>query len=162
VIYYSPLSLASAAAFGSLLAMIGTYFLPAVALTLLTSGSISNLRPDRVFGVMQLCGKRYFVAVATFVIAMATCIWGVCAVIVEGLRMCLIPVPFPTWSTKLPLALAILIVGIFAMHAFCWQLGLLYRANTALFPWVGRFHEREPRPPVLRRKRRYVAPPPVK
>ena len=126
-----------------LFAGLGTILMPAVLLTTTTSGTVLNLRPDRVMGVMRACGGGYVLGVLLWVVAGGVYFLGVQAVALNwvaqfsrGFRSVL----------GMPLiAYPMLFLGIFLMHLFCWYLGLLYRAHHAQFPWVLQHHERVPR-----------------
>ena len=54
-----------------ILALIGTFFLPAIMLTLQTSGTILNLRPDRVLGVIGACGIDYWKTLFLWILTLA-------------------------------------------------------------------------------------------
>ena len=123
----------------ALLAGLGTFFLPAVLLTLICGGTILNLRPDRVLGVINACGAGYFLAVVLWVVAAASYLWGWAGTSL-ALDMILHPSNQPVWLTSWAFALPALIAGIYLMHAFCQWLGLLYRAHFDRFPWVLQRH----------------------
>jgi hypothetical protein len=159
LLFFVPLPIAMAAALASLLAVFATYFFPAILLTLLSSGSISNLRPDRVLAVIHRDRRGYLRIVALFVGALACSALAMASLIVEAMRMAFISVNAPAGATNLLIGLPLLVLSIFVTHQFCWNLGLYYRRNHPFFPWVGRFHEQKPRPPVVRRKPRYVPQP---
>ena len=138
--------------------LIGTFFFPAIILTLQTSGSIANLRPDRVLGVIRQTASRYIAVVLMFAFAIipyVVAMDSLCATVLEK-TLFGAGIAFP--GVRPSIALPMLCIGIFLMHAFCWELGLLYRVDGDRFPWVGRYHVRENRPPVVRRKPKYVTP----
>jgi hypothetical protein len=120
------------------LCLIGTLAFPAILLTTTTSGTVLNLRPDRVFGVIRACGVAYlFMLIGWFVAA------GVYLFSIVGTMAALdsffggspgtgiLQVVFH-WAVQYPL----LVVGIFLMHAYAWYLGLQYLKHHADFPWV--------------------------
>lgn len=121
------------------LAGVGTFFLPAVMLTLICGGTILNLRPDRVLAVIQASGIGYFLAVILWVAAATTYLWGWAGTSM-ALDAILHPSNLPQWLTSWKFALPALTIGIYLMHAFCQWLGLLYRAHFDLFPWVLQRH----------------------
>lgn len=126
-------------------AMVGSLFLPAVMLTMTTSGSIQNLRPDRVVGVIGILGARYFAAVGLWVTALVLHLWTWLGVLVltEYVKMGMVG---PGWS-KLnhPLAVYPLIaIAIYLMHFYCWYMGILYRRHQQDFPWVLQRHIPDP------------------
>ena len=124
--------------FGTLL-VIGTILLPAVLLTTLTSGSIANLRPDRVWGVMTTGGRRYVLLVLIWIFTAG--VYGGAVIWFDELAT----VQIYVFGGKVPrifwvLTFAGLVGGIYLMHFFCWQLGLFYRAGQPHFPWVMQRH----------------------
>lgn len=136
--------------------VIGSVFFPAVLLTLTTSGSALNLRPDRVMGVIGECGMRYFVSVLLWMVTTIT--YG--PAIINSTMLLSIGKPtaaprlIPTMSG--PLSYVMLFVGIYFAHLFCWHLGLLYRGRNERFPWILQRHTpKEPRT-VERRKPQYA------
>ncbi len=135
-----PWRAAAAATLGAGLALLGTFLLPALLLTLITSGSLANLRPDRLLRVIHLCGKAYLGVAALFVGAAIPYLWGLLTIVIQEARLVGITVNLPKWSVSLWLGLPMLCVGIFGMHFFCWNVGLLYRGYQERFPWVLRFH----------------------
>jgi hypothetical protein len=122
---------------------LGTILLPAVSLTLVTSGSLANLRPDRVLGVIQTAGVRYIPLVLGWVVAITVYVMGVWGFNRGGSGALFVGMGMNKrfWA----LSLFLLMLGIYLMHAWCWQLGLFYRAKNASFPWVLQRHERKKR-----------------
>jgi hypothetical protein len=118
---------------------IGTFFLPAVLLSLHTSGSLLNVRPDRVLAVIGICGRSYFIAVVIWVFTAGIYAFGfggTCLAIAAFLH----PSDLPGWLTSWATTVPALVIGIFLMHYFCFCLGLLYRAHYQAFPWVLQRH----------------------
>jgi hypothetical protein len=107
---------------------IGLIFFPAIFLTLVTSGTLRNLRPDRLIGVILQSGLRYLIAVVIFPVILA--------VYVLGMNL-----PLP-WTSRLNsvTVFSALVIGIYMMHYFCWYLGLIYRDYHEVFPWVLQRH----------------------
>ena len=126
-----------------LLLGVGSLFFPAVLLTVSTSGTILNLRPDRVLGTIFCIGWRYlFLAI----------LW----VMGGG---CLVAGQLGVWGVKLNTpymahvsTMLMLIAGIYLMHALCWLLGLEYRRHLEDFPWVLQRHTRKIQPPTQESK----------
>jgi hypothetical protein len=149
LICYGPMLLAifahiSANAKFALLALlggVGTFFFPAVLLTLQTSGTSFNLRPDRVLKVINACGASYFINVVLWVAAVVIYTWGwlgtSLAIVKTYGQYAKLPNLLTSWSITMPM----LVLGMFLMHYFCWCVGLLYRVYYAKFPWVFQFHE---------------------
>jgi hypothetical protein len=120
-----------------LLQVIGSLFLPAVLLTSVTSGTIANLRPDRVLAVISLCGSQYLLSVIAYLLAMA-------AALLVFLAPALLPVnpnnPIIKRMGEAYVLLPLLAVSIYLAHFFCWHLGMMYRAHHEQFPWVLQRH----------------------
>jgi hypothetical protein len=157
---FSPLPMLVTGTMAAALAMAGAFFMPAILLTLLTSGSIANLLPNRILGVIRVSGIRYFGLIGAFLVAVIPYAWGIgaCTILAYAVWR---PAWFsvPGWTTSFIVFLPVMCFAIFAMHFFFWQLGVLYRLRSPMFPWVDQYHIREPRPPVPRRKPKYIAPP---
>jgi hypothetical protein len=127
------------------LAAVGTLAFPAALLTSLTSGTVLNLRPDRVFITMGKCGFHYVVLVFLWIVAAAIYAWGTLASVMA--IVALLGFGGSTarmWFHPL-LILPLLLTGIYLMHYFCWYLGLMYRAHHADFPWVFQRHHGKPK-----------------
>jgi hypothetical protein len=132
-----------------ILVLLGTVFLPAVLLTTITSGTIVNLTPGRVLGVIASCAGEYILSIAVFLTAIAP----FAAVYVAE--------HFATSATNLKAVrlvkgytfLPILAISIYLMHYFCWHMGLMYRAHHDSFPWVFQRHIRDPNRSIRRRRR---------
>jgi hypothetical protein len=120
--------------------VLGTILFPAVWLTLQTSGSIMNLRADRLLGTIRLCGPRYVFLVILWLVAAIVYALGV-----EGLSIstfvAMLQMSGRVSKFVWAITLFLLMLGIYLMHAFCWQLGLIYRAKHTYFPWVMQRHE---------------------
>ena len=112
-------------------------------LTLLTSGSIANLRPDRVLAVLRPSRRRYHSLVAGFFAGFIAGIWGVAGMAIEMNRDPTHPNAVPLWLTGFTLDIALMVTATFMMHLFCWQLGLIYREHHAMFPWAYQYHKRK-------------------
>ena len=124
------------------LAALGTYFFPAVLLTLLTGSTVLNLTPFKVLGVIRDCGGQY---------ALSALMAGLSMVGTAGLLLGPSTLPFLGRLPRLGWAggrLDVVIPGLFATmyvtHAFAWHLGLMYRAHHESFPWIGQRHVRLP------------------
>ncbi|MGD0390211.1 MAG: hypothetical protein ABSC42_14790 [Tepidisphaeraceae bacterium] len=128
---------------------LGLVFFPAVVLTIVTSGSLLNLRPDRLLGTIAQIGPRYAYLVLLYAVAIAVYVFGVFATLWHAMfvyKFVISPIALPpsaptTWFSSLGAAYEMLIVGIFLMHYFAWLLGLAYRTGHEKFPWV--FHHRQ-------------------
>jgi hypothetical protein len=125
----------------------GTFFLPAVWLTLISSGSILNLRPDRVAVTVWRCGPGYLLLPAVLVIAAIAQGWaGLGLDVLPGIVNSVISkyvAPHPQFI--LAATLGSLMIGVYAAHFFCWYLGTLFRRHEDNFPWVWQEYERKRR-----------------
>ena len=118
---------------------LGTFFFPAILLTLQTSGTILNLRPDRVLTVITACGRDYFVTIVIWLIAAGFYLlgWGGTTLWIANY---LHDLPIPQWMISFAVTGPALAAGIFMMHFFCMAEGLLYRLHYPAFPWVLQRH----------------------
>jgi hypothetical protein len=132
---FEPVGWAMAIALGA----IGTFAFPAILLTLQTSGTILNLRPDRVLAVIGACGRDYFITIVLWVIAGTLYAWGWIGTGVSLVNM-INPTPLPVWLSSFSLTAGVLALGVFMMHYFCMTVGLLYRMHYDRFPWVLQRH----------------------
>lgn len=125
-------------ALGWAMFFIGSFLFPAIFLTLGTSGTLHNVRPDRVLGVMRACGRMYLLSVLLCVLALPAYWIGLCS----SLTLLIPPMLIPAGDTVLPASIAfpLLAIGLYLMHVFCWHLGLCYRARHDKFPWILQWH----------------------
>lgn len=119
---------------------LGTLLLPAVLLTATTSGTILNLRPDRVLGVVRRIGVAYPFAVLSFAGAAVTYALGL-----MWLHAGTVATFSRGWGAGQSLVLIgsglpVLFAGVYLMHYFCWLLGSFYRKHHDQFPWVLQRH----------------------
>ncbi len=132
--------LASRAWMVLLAAVIGTFFYPAVLLTMSTSGTAANLRPDRLLTVIRDCGLAYWAAVLLWIVASCTYLLALAALQLALLRLFGLPLGLPGRVPAFFIGAGSLLVAVYLMHWFCWHLGLLYRAHHDEFPWVLQRH----------------------
>jgi hypothetical protein len=123
------------------LVAVGVFLFPAVYLTSTTSGTVLNLRPDRVLSVIGKIGARYIVLIVMLVVG--SVLYG------AGIYMTSAGVFnfVASWFSKvitfpggLFAGFGLLIAGIYLVHCFAWDLGMVYRAQHDQFPWVFQFH----------------------
>jgi hypothetical protein len=123
-----------------------SFFFPAIFLITTTSGTLENLRPDRIWGTVVNSGGAYAIAVALWTIAGTA--YSACLVLMIALmewaakQFPTLPAPYVyivRWEVLLPA----LMVTIYLMHFFCWHLGLIYREHHARFPWAFQYHKRK-------------------
>ncbi len=137
--------------------VIGTVFFPATLLTTTTSGTILNLRPDRVLGVIKGCGAGYVMLALTWpfiAIAYLLGFIGTQATFAGFANPDFIPTGYLAPYFSFPM----LIGAIYAMHAWCWYLGLMYREHHYEFPWTLQSHPREGSTPLKGDNRRNQTP----
>jgi hypothetical protein len=122
----------------------GTFFFPAALLTLQTSGTALNLRPDRLLAVIAGCGRDYFMALVIWVIAggLYALGWGGTSLWIANL---IHPVPLPMWMMSFAIGVTALAAGIFMIHYFCMVEGMLYRIHYPKFPWILQRHVPAPK-----------------
>jgi hypothetical protein len=132
-----PLRLSGAAAF----AFVGNIFFPAILLTNLTSGTLNNIRPDRVLGVIAAIGIRYLIPVALFPITCFIYLYGIIGSLARGVFFMLLP-PGTSygWWLSPTIVYSSLLAGIYLMHLYGWVLGVFYRKHYPDFPWVLQRH----------------------
>ena len=119
----------------------GLIFLPGVVLITTTSGSISNLRPDRVLGTIGKIGARYAFFVLLYAVGFAIYVVGI--VLTPSHFVSIIHAKsFSSWFDYGLISWGTLIVGIFLMHWFAWLIGMEYRTGHMGFPWVFQQFER--------------------
>jgi uncharacterized sodium:solute symporter family permease YidK len=124
------------------LAVLGIILFPATLLTSVTSGTIANLRPDRILKLMGVIGGRYIILILSLILGAGLYLAGIVAVSGSALH----------WLQSMgnrgifqgAVAWPILFGGIYFIHYFCWILGLEYRAHHSEYPWVMQYHVRPP------------------
>jgi hypothetical protein len=119
----------------------GLIFFPSVVLTTTTSGTMSNLRPDRVLGTIARIGARYVLLVIIYAVAITLYYFGM-KTTVDNFGTLFFYGPSKAWFFDGLMAYGILVTAIFLMHYFAWILGLCYRAKHYEFPWVFQHHVR--------------------
>jgi hypothetical protein len=122
-----------------LLALGGSLFLPAVLLTLVTSGALANVRPDRVVLTMRKIGPRYAVVVVAWLIGVVAYLFGQ-LFIVMAVGGAANPIGGPAWMHHPLLGFPLLLIGVLATHYFCFELGMFYRTYHGSFPWLYQRH----------------------
>jgi hypothetical protein len=127
-------------------AAIGTFFFPAVLLTLQCGGTSLNLRPDRIMRVIGACGREYLITCAVWVLAGLLYIWGWVGTSLATADA-MNPLNLPRWLTSWSFVVPVLVAAIFVMHFFCMCLGMLYRLHYEKFPWVLQRHIRTKKTP---------------
>jgi hypothetical protein len=143
-----------------ILGAIGTFLFPAVVLTLQCGSTALNLRPDRLFTVIAVCGRDYKWAVFAWIVAGVLYLWSwggstlAAATAMQGNN-------FPIWLASPIVTLPVLIIAIFAMHYFAVSVGMLYRVHNVQFPWILQRHvpiHRNPAPGLPPTRRPHSSP----
>ncbi len=144
------------------LAALGTILFPAVLLTSTTSGTILNLSIPRVFGVISAIGVRYLLIIGLYCVATFVMLMGLAGTAAD-MAFWMTRSHAPPFYLSGIVGYTILSIGIYLMHAFCWAMGLTYRAHHAQFPWVLQRHirTRADGPPSRPHLGRSLPPPPV-
>jgi len=123
---------------------------PAALLTAATSGSIANLMPQRILKTAIASGWKYFVVAGTGLVGYYLTAVGVAMMFITGIVFAEILFPSPvapvaarqigpftlTPTLVTILALPTLAAGLYFLHVFGWQLGLVYRRHHANFDWL--------------------------
>jgi len=122
--------------------VLATALFPAVMLTATTSGTFANLRPDRVASVVLAAPGRYVVLAALWAVASAAYVFGVYASNMTLLTTFSLSTTWPWWY-QWYVGYPLLVIGLYLVHLFAWELGLLYRAHHADFNWVLQRHKRK-------------------
>lgn len=114
-------------------AILGTIIAPAVILITTTSGSIFNLRPDRIFGTIRACGAIYPLLLVEYIVVVPLYVIGYLESTMAGINGDLSGFGIrEQWYITIPMLAA----GMFLMHHFMWTLGHVYRVHHSAFPWV--------------------------
>lgn len=164
---YGPASPGIQATYLFLLAT-GAFFFPAVLLTLVTSGTVVNLRPDRVLAVIRTIGTRYTISLFCFLLTAAgywIVLQGTVLFVYRLMSRSPSAAPLVNFVSHPAFLYPALMLVLLVAHYFCWHLGLLYRRFHDHFPWVMQHHvslraqaelEKAAQLRAQRRKPRYV------
>jgi hypothetical protein len=131
--------------------IIGAFIFPALLLTTATSGSVTNLRPDRVLRVIKAIGVPYFFLALGWFVGSIAYMTAFLATALTFLHMFDRDGMFPyDWYLSPLITYPALLGVIYFMHALMWYLGLQYRYHHHEFPWVLQVHHRDPSLPPRR------------
>lgn len=119
-----------------------TFFLPVLLLTLHTSGTLLNARPDRMIGVIRAAGKSYLMVWVIGFFATIFYVGGTVGALYSLLHAMGAVKADLGHAGRAPITYTLLLVGIYLTHLFCWRVGLLYRMYHPKFPWVHQEHTR--------------------
>lgn len=143
------------------LGLVALFFIliPATLLTMTTSGAANNLIPHRMFSVIGASGWHYWVVTAMGFAATVAFLNGLlwCLSIGATVMHRLFTGPVSTAKTLLGvphwveflLAIVFMFAGVYLVHVFCWQMGLLYRFHHERFNWVLQKHDKTERSDVI-------------
>jgi hypothetical protein len=112
--------------------LVGSFFFPALLLTITNSGSLFNLRPDRVLKVIQATGWFYLVLVAEWIITIPLYLVGAWFMILVAVGVIYHHVHL--WW--LPIGITGVALEVYFPYVFLWQLGLAYRKKGEHFTWT--------------------------
>lgn len=118
---------------------LGVFVAPALMLTLLTSGSTRNLRPDRVIGVMTRCGQAYLAVVVLYLLSILSQSPGFVNMLL-GMGDAMARGKIDYSLVRLAVTFGGWLIGMYLMCWTCWGIGLLYRRHHDQFPWVLQRH----------------------
>jgi hypothetical protein len=152
----SPGSPADAASMFVALVYGGAIF-PAVLLATAAGGSFANLRPDRLLSAIRHGGRTYLRLAAVAIVLVPGYLHLIPGIDLLGtlhhpLTPAVANVPL-AWNYPVP-ALALSVVAVYAAHAFCHELGLLFRNHRARLGWAWDELDRQQ---ALERQRRFEA-----
>ena len=150
---------ASMLATGGTLAIGATVVFPGVVLTLATSGSAVNVRPDRVIECIGICGRRYLVPLLAWVVAAPLYFLGLVFASTGVMGMISGATKLSAWTRIAGLTMPALMLGIYGMHLFCWEIGMLYRLHHEQFPWLFQRHAKRDPMPIRRALAQTPVPP---
>ena len=126
---------------------------PATLITMTTSGAANNLIPSRMFSVIGAAGTHYwvvtlvgFVATIGFALGLLFSLSSGAALAqrlftgpAAGPRHTMFGIPGSVETLVAPL---VMLAGVYLMHVFAWQLGLIFRFHHDRFDWVLQKHHK--------------------
>jgi hypothetical protein len=101
------------------------------------AGSLNNLRPDRLGGIIRAAGADYVLSFLLWTIGLPLLAYSFFGVwmIPQDVR--------PEWVynlNRMVVAIPLLFGTIILLHFASWHLGLIYRRHHDQFPWVLQRH----------------------
>ena len=144
-----------AMAFAAGFALLGMLAFPAVLLTLVAGGTVLNLLPHRLAGVVAISGGAYWVA-ALLLLPLTLALHAACCLFVAEVLAQLYDASIlgtytagpggvgtpSTWWWAGPAAVLAGMGAVYVTHALGWTLGRLYRRHVDRFPWLLMRHVR--------------------
>lgn len=149
------------------LGLIALFFVlvPATLLTMTTSGAANNLIPTRMFSVIGASGWHYWVVTAMGFVSTFAFLIGLlfCLSVGDAVMHRLFAGPLTGHKTLLGvphsieflLSIGLMFLGVYLVHVFVWQMGLLYRFHHDRFNWVLQKHDKTERDDVLAQLHRH-------
>lgn len=128
-----------------LLVGVGTWAMPAAALTATSGGTLFNLRPDRLLSVITACGGRYIVAVALWMAAVPAFLLSIAVMSLSPDAATSVADLALRRLSEHKVFYPLLCLSIYLMHAACAYLGMLYRRHSEDFGWAYQRHVHVPR-----------------
>jgi hypothetical protein len=120
------------------LALLGSFFFPAVLLITVAGGTYINLRPDRVLGTIGAIGGKYFLVVILWCGAAWLFVVGTLGGIAWAVDLLALVKSFS--RPNLGISMAFNTAGVYLLHMFGWILGGFYRNCHDHFPWAFQRH----------------------
>lgn len=141
---------------------------PAAILTAATSGTLNNLRYDRLIRTARASGWSYIASLLIWAVALPLFVFSIAGELAIPKRL-RDEFDWMSWLSRPYIFLPIWGISVYFMHLACWHLGLMYRNHYEKFEWVLQRHvstrreeelrqAREAR--IARNKAKYVTPPP--
>ena len=140
---------------------------PALLLTLITSGAVNNLLPHRALSVMSASSIDYWITAVFGYLATGLTLIAIGFAISSGDHFVgtiskgqagglsgTIFLAMPKWL-ETAIAPALMFAAMFLMHVFAWQLGILYRLHHDDFAWVLQKHDKTARNDTLAQLHRH-------
>lgn len=129
------------------LAILFYTLVPALLMTLITSGALNNLVPSRALSVIGASSWHYWVTAALGWVSTAT--FGFATVFAASAGYTFLGIiskgqaarlggtifGVPHW-VEIVLSPFVVFVAIYLLHVFAWQMGVMYRLHHAQFAWV--------------------------
>jgi len=124
-------------------AVLGTLIAPAVLLITQTSGTIVNLRPDRIWNTIRGCMPVYPMLIVLYVLSVPAYFGGFVCLTIYIRRyvkwtlssMTMMRITPPT-SFQWTVAIVAVLAGIWMINYYGWILGQVYRVYHSYFQWA--------------------------
>jgi hypothetical protein len=124
--------------------LFGMILLPALLMTTMTAGTVLNLRPDRLWGVIAACGSGYIAAVIASLVTCLLYLWNLFGLYLVS-DATYNAHPWLGYLDHPAITYASMLMAVYFAHYLCWQVGVLYRRHHERFPWVLQRHTPTPR-----------------